>query len=52
MINFFCGATLLVLSIGVATGRVSSEHIPVLTGTVMAALGAREANKAIKRDDE
>ena len=46
MINFFCGASILILSIGVATGRVPSEHVPILTGTVMAALGA------MKKDGE
>ncbi|MEY3303434.1 MAG: hypothetical protein RLZZ139_1807 [Cyanobacteriota bacterium] len=52
MINFFCGATLLILSIGVSTGRVSAEHVPILTGTVMAALGAREAVKPTKKDGD
>jgi len=45
MMNFFCGFSVLVLSFGVATGSISAQHVPIVTGTLVAVLGAKESGK-------
>jgi hypothetical protein len=45
MMQFSGGLSALVLAIGVASGSIGSQHVPVVTATLMAVLGAKQANK-------
>lgn len=45
MMQFFGGLSALILAFGVAFGTISSQHVPIVTATLMAVLGAREVDK-------
>jgi hypothetical protein len=45
MMKFFCGFSILVLAIGVAIGTIDPQHVPIVTGTLVAVLGVKESDK-------
>ena len=46
MMQFFGGLSALILAVGVASGSIGSQHVPVVTATLMAVLGAKGMHKS------